>query len=385
MGLKISFGLTLFLIIYIYAGYLLLNMLISRMIKVRKIVPDGELPHITLLISAYNEQDVILEKLDNCFSLDYPTGKLSVLVVSDTSDDRTDEIVQQYPNDRVRLMRIEGRKGKTYGISQVVPEIKSEIIVFSDANAIYNKDTLRHLVKHFALPDVGYVVGNAQYYKTDQSAAGEQENVYWDMEIKLKVYESRLGSVVGGDGAIYAIRTKLFLPLDEDDINDFVNPLQIVLQGYRGVFEPMAICYEHTAESYAQEIGRKRRIVNRSWRGLMKNKSVLNPFRTGVHAFQVFSHKYLRWIGGLILLLFFVENIFLMGAGTVYQVIFAAQCMFYLLAIIGSLFEKTKRKIPLPLSVIYYFVRVNMASLMGIIDNYNGKKYTTWQTIRGKT
>ncbi len=382
MNLKIIFWITLFIILYIYTGYLLLNVLIGRLIKTKHPFRQGNVPRLTMLISAYNEQDVIQEKLDNCFELDYPEEKFSVIVISDASDDKTDEIVQNYPDKRVRLERIEGRKGKTFGITQIVPKIESEIIVFSDANAIYKKDALLHLVRHFSNPKVGYVVGNAQYYKEDQSDAGEQENAYWDMEIKLKIYESRLGSVVGGDGAIYAIRTKLFLPLDADDINDFVNPLQIVLQGYKGVFEPEAVCYEHTADSYEKEIGRKRRIVNRSWRGLMKNKAVLNPFKTGFHAFQVFSHKYLRWIGGLFLMAFFVENLFLYNAGWIYQLILLGQIVFYMLAVTGMFLEKFSGKMPFPISVIYYFVQVNKASLLGIIDNYNGKKYTTWQTIR---
>lgn len=382
MGLEIIFWITLALILYIYVGYLLLNIIIGYLLKDKPLPANNNMPTLTMVISAYNEEEIIREKLDNCLGLDYPAEKLSIVVISDASDDRTDEIVHNYPDKRIRLEHIEGRKGKTYGITQVVPQIDTEIIVFSDANAIYKKDALTHLVKHFLSPIVGYVVGNAQYYKEGQSDAGEQEKAYWDMEIKLKVYESRLGSVVGGDGAIYAIRKKLFLPLAEDDINDFVNPLQIVLQGYRGVFEPRAVCYEHTAESYEKEIGRKRRIVNRSWRGLMKNKAVLNPFKTGFHAFQVFSHKYLRWIGGVFLFLLFVQNTLLLDQGVVYPIFFIAQCLFYVLAIIGTIQVKLNQKLFFPISAIYYFVQVNIASLMGIIDNYNGKKYTTWQTIR---
>ncbi len=382
MILKWLFWFLFLLLGYIYVGYPLFSMILGRLVRSEKPPRLSEWPSLTMVISAYNEETVIREKLANSTALDYPRDKFQMVVISDASDDRTDEIVKNYGDARVRLIRVEGRRGKTHGISAVVPALTSEIVVFSDANAIYKEDALLKLVAHFADEKVGYVVGNAQYYKEEQSNAGEHESAYWDMEVRLKMYESRLSSVVGGDGAIYAIRRALFLEMDDDDINDFVNPLQIIIQGYRGVFEPAAICYEHTADSFDKEIGRKRRIVNRSWRGLMKNKSVLNPFKTGFHAFQVFSHKMLRWLGGVFLLAFFIVNLFLWPVHWSYQLFLAAQVVFYLLALGGWLMIRFTGTAPFLFSTPYYFTAVNIASILGIIDNYLGKKYTTWQTIR---
>ncbi len=382
MTLEGVFWFLFFLLGFIYVGYPLLSMMLGRMVRPEK--PDGlsEWPSLTMVISAYNEETVISEKLANCMALEYPREKLRIVVISDASDDRTDEIVKNYGDARVSLIRVEGRRGKTHGISVVVPTLDSEIVVFSDANAIYRSDALLKLVAHFADEKVGYVVGNAQYYKEQQSSAGEQESAYWDMEVRLKMYESRLSSVVGGDGAIYAIRRVLFRKMDDDDINDFVNPLQIIIQGYRGIFEPEAVCYEHTADSFDKEIGRKRRIVNRSWRGLMKNKSVLNPFKTGFHAFQVFSHKMLRWLGGIFLLALFVINLFLWQEHWLYQLTLAGQVLLFMLAFTGWIMVRRKGSAPFIFSTPYYFIAVNIASILGIIDNYLGKKYTTWQTIR---
>ncbi|HHM02396.1 MAG TPA: glycosyltransferase family 2 protein [Caldithrix abyssi] len=382
MILEMVFWFLLFLLVYIYAGYPVLSMVLAKMFPSREPAPPQEWPSLTMVISAYNEETVIAEKLNNSLQLDYPRDRFQIVVISDASEDKTDDIVSHHDDGRVSLIRVEGRRGKTHGISVVVPQLKSELVVFSDANAIYKKDALKKLVAHFADEKVGYVVGNAQYYKENQSSAGEHESTYWDMEVKLKMYESRLSSVVGGDGAIYAIRTSLFLPMEDDDINDFVNPLQIITQGYRGVFEAGAVCYEHTADSFEKEIGRKRRIVNRSWRGLMKNKSVLNPFKTGFHAFQVFSHKMLRWLGGVFLLAFFIVNIFLWREHWIYQLSLAAQILFFLLALTGRVLVRRNGSAPFLFSTPYYFMAVNFASIMGIIDNYLGRKYTTWQTIR---
>ncbi len=377
-----AFWILLFIILYIYIGYYFISLILSKIVELKVKQDEKFRPIITFVISAFNEEKVIKDKLNNTIKLDYPKDLINILVISDASDDRTDDIVESFDHRDVRLLRNTSRRGKTYGINEALKNVDSEIVVFSDANAIYKKNSLIELVKYFADPKVGYVVGNAQYYKNDQSDAGIQEDKYWSLEIKLKDYESKIGSVVGGDGAIYAIRRSLFLPLEEDDINDFVNPLHIILQGYRGIFNHKAICYEHTADTFEKEFSRKKRIVNRSWRGLMKNRSILNPFKTGIHAWQIFSHKFLRWLGGLFLLFFFVLNIILLNRGALYILILMVQVVFYLLGIIGYFSVKKNKKVPGFISVIYYFISVNIASLLGIIDNYFGKKYTTWQTVR---
>ncbi len=376
------FWLSILTLFYIYFGYPLLLFVLKWFGSKPVQSDEHHLPRVALIISAFNEQDVIVDKIKNSLELNYPADKLTIWVVSDASTDRTDQLVQKMSNERVHLFRLQERRGKTFGITSVMNEIDSEIVVFSDANSIYDKNALLELVKYFADPKVGYVVGHARYYKDRQNAAATQEDTYWSFEIKMKMNESAVGSVVGGDGAIYAIRRNLFKPLHEDDINDFVNPMHIILQGYRGIFNPRAVCYEEASSSFLKEYWRKRRIVNRSWRGLWKNVQILNPFKTGFYALQIFSHKLLRWLGGVFCITAFFSNLFMIGKNDLYLVLFALQILFHLIVLIGYRMDKSGMKAPFWINLPYYFDMVNLASLQGIWDAFRGKKYVTWKTIR---
>lgn len=380
--MEMFFWIILSIIIYIYAGYPLLTVLFGTFFKRRLLEDPGYRPSVTLIVSAYNEEDVIVEKLKNILELDYPRELLRTIVVSDASDDRTDLLVSEFGDRNIELFRLEERKGKSYGISQAMRGVDSDIVVFSDANAMYEKDAISELVKFFVDENVGYVVGNAQYYNENLSQSGVQERRYWSFELLLKKYESMIGSVVGGDGAIYAIRRKLFILLDEEDINDLVNPLHIILMGYRGVFNGKAVCHESTAVTFDEEFDRKRRIVNRSWRGMLNNIHALNPLNTGIHAWQIFSHKVLRWIGSLFIIAFFVMNLFMLNEGWFYVFTFSFQIILILCSVAAMLGVSFNVEMPMFMLSCYYFVRVNISSVLGIIDNYLGRKYTTWSTIR---
>jgi len=231
------------LVAYPYAIYpALLGAMTRGRVRHRPSLNGGGEPTVTLIISAHDEAAVIGEKLRNSGSLDYPRDKLDIIVVSDASTDGTDDIVRQEQalDGRIRLLRQPARRGKSTGLNAAVDTAKGEIVVFSDANAIYDRMALRELVRPFHDPRIGYVVGAALYSHEAGSAAAESEGIYWRFELRLKRLESQLGCVVGGDGAIYAIRRSLFQPLRADDISDFVNPLQIVARGYRGSFNGAA-------------------------------------------------------------------------------------------------------------------------------------------------
>jgi len=376
------FWITVLILLYIYLGYPFILYLLAKFRT--KPVKTGihYLPTVSIVISAFNEEAVIEDKIRNTLSMEYPQNKLDVWVVSDASTDKTDQLVEAYQSSNVHLFRLSQRSGKTFGITSVMEKITSEIVVFSDANSIYDPKALKELVKCFADPQVGYVVGHARYYEDQINSAANQEDLYWSFEIKMKINESKIGSVVGGDGAIYAIRRNLFKPLAPDDINDFVNPIQIVLQGFRGIFNPNAICYEEAAPSFLKEYWRKRRIVNRSWRGLWKNAQVLNPFKTGIFAWEIFSHKLLRWLGGLFIVILFVTNLKIVQTGEVYRLSMFGQLLFHLLAVIGFFLDRAGKKSGFLINIVYYFDMVNLASLQGIWDAFRGRTYTTWKTIR---
>ncbi|MAI32902.1 MAG: glycosyl transferase family 2 [Rhodopirellula sp.] len=369
---------------YVYIGYPALLGILSSLKRSETIAlqTDSELPSMTLIISCFNEADVIEEKLRNALELDYPKDRLSVLVVSDGSTDGTDEIVKRFAGESVQLIRQEGRLGKTMGLNLAMESVVSDITVFSDANAMYAPDAARQLVRHFQKCDVGYVVGAALYTDGDAGASAQNEGVYWRYELAIKTMESRLSSVVGGDGAIYAIRSALWQPLDQKDINDFVNPLQIVLKGYRGVFEPQAQCFEETAGEFDKEIARKERIVNRSIRGLFRVRGVMNPLRTGLFSFMVVSHKLLRWLIPLFLAFGGFGSLVLSFYGlVVFKIIALGGLLTLGLAAIGHL-SSNKNVLPIWISFPYYFIAVNWYAVRGIIRAIQGETQVTWDSAR---
>jgi cellulose synthase/poly-beta-1,6-N-acetylglucosamine synthase-like glycosyltransferase len=368
------------LVAYVYAGYPLLLLAVRAVRGARAIGINDDRPAVTLIISAFNEAAVIAEKLANSLSLNYPPDRLHIVVVSDASSDRTDEIVRAAQSPRVSLLRMPTRCGKTSGLNQAVGAARGEIIVFSDANAMYGRDALPALVRNFGDPQVGAVVGESAY---SQSAAGadEHESLYWRYEGLIKRLESALGSVVGGDGAIYAIRKRLYSQMPAEALSDFVNPLQIVSAGYRCVYEPAARSVESGAGDFGREFRRKVRIVNRGWRALRLVRGLLNPARFGWFSVELLSHKVLRWLVPLFLLVLLATNLALLGRGVVYPVTLAAQLLLYLLALLGYALHGRGR-LPRILALPFYFVMVNLASARGIVEASLGRTYTAWTTAR---
>src|SRR5579859_37727 len=369
------------LVVYVYAGYPILLALMARLFPRQNSKNDRFSPPATLLISAYNEVQVISEKVENALALKYPPGRLEIIVISDCSDDGTDEIVTGYASRGVRLVRQPQRLGKTEGLNLAVPQASGHILIFSDANAIYQPDALRQIVAHFVDAKVGYVVGNARYRQIEgRVASAESEGLYWKLETWLKQKESTFGSVVGGDGAIYAIRHELFTPLRPTDINDFLNPLQIVARGYRGVYEPAAVCFEDAGESFEKEFRRKVRIIGRSLNALLRAPKVLLPWVQPRHWFALVSHKLLRWLVPLFLIALFCCNIVLVDS-PFFRIALALQTLFYAFAASGWILEKRGKSV-MVFYLPYYFILVNLASLFGIFNLLTGSLSPTWQTIR---
>jgi glycosyltransferase involved in cell wall biosynthesis len=368
--------------IYVYFGYPALLWLFTRGLPDISHRRGEQTPSVALIISCYNEVDIIREKLNNALELDYPKDLLQIIVVSDGSNDGTDEAVNEFEDKHITLIRQEGRLGKTMGINLAMEQVKADITVFSDANAMYANDAISKLVRNFADVEVGYAVGAALYTDGDQGASARNENLYWRYELAIKAMESRLHSVVGGDGAIYAIRSKLWEPLQQQDINDFVNPLQIIAKGHRGVFDADARCFEETAGDFDREVARKERIVNRSIRGLMRVAQVMNPTKTGVFAFEVISHKLLRWLIPLFLLVGAAGSVILAFAGFgLFQLITAGIVLLLALTLAGFL-SANRNQLPTWIATPYYFVMVNGYAVRGIVKALQGQTQVTWSSAR---
>jgi cellulose synthase/poly-beta-1,6-N-acetylglucosamine synthase-like glycosyltransferase len=384
MAVEVVFWILAMAIVYVYAGYpLLLLLTVGR--QDRSFVAqaaDGDLPRVTLLISAFNEADCIAEKLDNTLLLDWPSQLLEVIVISDASDDATDEIVEQYSGRGVRLLRMPNRGGKTVGLNAGVAASAGEFVVFSDANALYRADALRQLAQPFADARVGAVIGESTYVDSE-SESDRSESLYWRYETWIKLLESRGGSVVGGDGAIYAVRRALYQPMAADALSDFVNPLQVVRAGFACIYQPKAVSYESAASDFHREYRRKVRIVNRAWRALWSMRDMLNPFKYGVFALRLWSHKVLRWWVPVALVAVFIANVMLVDKHWVYGLTLGVQLAFYTLALGGFLLRR-KRRQPFMLRIPFYFCLVNYASGIGLMEAMIGKSYTTWTTARAQ-
>lgn len=382
----ILFWLASFLVVYPYLLYpLLLRLLVaSSPARGATGMPGGTLPRVTLIISAFNEERVVSRKLENVLALDYPADRFEVIVASDASSDRTDDIVREFSarEHRIRLIRQDERRGKSAVLNKAVADADGEIVVFSDANAMYERDAIRKLVDGFADPKVGYVVGAALYYSAENRCADESEGLYWNFELRLKRLESDLHSVVGGDGAIYAIRRHLFWDLRDDDINDFVNPLQVIAAGYRGLFNPAARCYENAGEVLIKEFRRKRRIVNRGWRAVCRYGRLLNVREHGLFLFMLVSHKVIRWYALPFIVIAWTANTALLGEAHLYTWTWLAISASVAVAAFGAVLDRYGRHQPRLVSVLHYFYVINLAGLLGIWDEWRGVRHVTWDHIR---
>jgi len=384
IAIRAAFWFSVSTTFYIYFGYpLLLDFL--ALFRRRQVNMDGAYePTVSLIVAAYNEEAVIGQKIENSLLLDYPKDKLEIIIFSDASTDRTDEIVKSYADQGVKLLRIEGRKGKTHCQNEAVKLVQGEILVFSDANSMYAPNAIQKLVCHFADECVGCVSGELRYRGGGEAVEGER--TYWRYDQILKQLESKVSSLVTANGAIYAVRKNLYEPLPADVISDFVEPLKIVQKGYRVIYEPEAVALETTAEDPKKEFRRRVRIVTRSVHSLLRDKSLLgllNPFRYGIFSIQLWSHKILRWLSGVFLVLIFALNIPLLGQGLVYTVTMAGQAAFYLLALWGFVSEAIfGQRAPKPPHVAYYFLLSCYAMLRGVYHGLRGRTMVTWQPSR---
>jgi cellulose synthase/poly-beta-1,6-N-acetylglucosamine synthase-like glycosyltransferase len=376
---EIVFWLAIGLIAFTYFGYSLLILLLSRLVQ--NPVKRGPIePRVTYLITAYNEEKNIASKLDQVLTLDYPANKLEIIVASDGSTDRTDEIVKGFVNRGVKLVRVEGRVGKTETQNQAVKQASGEVVIFSDATTRYERSAIRNLVRNYADPSVGAVSGRYEYYNPTGAAIGLGSILFWKYENMIKTMQTNIRTITGCCGCIYSVRREAYAPLPPDIISDLVEPLMVLKKGYRIVFEPEAIAYEETTEKSKEEFNMRVRVITRGMRGLLYMKMLFNPLRYSFVAFQLLSHKVLRWFIPMFLVLAFVSNLFLVGI-PFYNLTLALQFAFYALALIGLVAER-RNILAGPLTIPLYFVTVNLASVVAMYRIWKGHKAVTWETVR---
>lgn len=378
---KLIFLAAAFLLFYVYAGYPLLLALIGLFVPSKR-PEQGYYPQISVLIAAYNEGAAIAGKISQTLALEYPKEKLEVLVLSDYSTDKTDEIVKSYPDSRVRLVRMAERRGKTSAQNFGIREAQGEVVVFSDATAIYHPKALAYLATNYQDPVVGAVSGRYKYFDPeDQSPTGLGSSAFWNYENLIKMMQSKIRTITGCCGCIYSVRKAAYTDLPDDIISDLVQPLQAIRKGYKVVFEDRALAYEETTKSTKEEFSMRVRVVTRAMRGLLSVSDILKPWKFAWPAFQLWSHKVLRWMVPLFLITIFVSNLFLLNS-QLFRVLMVAQLAFYASALLNI-------ALPLhrawkPLGIPLFFCTLNAAAMFSMIELSRGKKYVTWQTVRAR-
>lgn len=368
-------------VLYAYFGYGAAIWVIGRFVK-QPLQYTEHLPTVTLVIAAYNEQDVIEPKLENSLLLDYPPELLEILVVADGSSDGTCDVVRRWADRGVRLEFSPERRGKIHAVNRVAPLASGEVLVFSDANSMFAADSIRKLVRNFGDPRVALVAGEKRIM-ADDGTVSDGEGLYWKYESALKRLDSRVSSVMGAAGEIFAIRKDAYVahaPAPDSIIEDFILSMGLVKDGHRVVYEPEAISLEEASPNAAEEFKRKVRICAGGWQAVVRLAPLLSP-SYGLVSFQYVSHRVLRWtVVPFLLPLILLLNVALAGL-PVYQALLAAQVAFYALGAIGYQLEQQGKKWK-PAYLPFFFCFLNYAALRGFFRFMGGKQAVTWDKVK---
>ncbi|MEO1519005.1 MAG: glycosyltransferase family 2 protein [Bacteroidota bacterium] len=393
--LEVLLWLGIFIVFYAYLGYgLVLSVLIQikRLIKGRPNIPDlsdEDLPEVTFVVAAYNEEDWIEEKVANCLEFDYPRNKIQLLFVTDGSDDRTPELIRNYscPTDaQLVLHHQNARRGKIAAVERIMDYIETSITIYTDANTLVNPQAIRKIVRHYADPRVGAVAGEKRIAMSKaDSANAAGEGIYWKYESTLKRWDSEFHTVVGAAGELFSIRTDLYQPVPQDSIiEDFFMTMRIAGSGYRVRYEPESYAVESSSASVKEELKRKIRIAAGGLQSIFRLLPLLNVFKYGWLSFQYVSHRALRWtLAPLALPLVLLTNLLLVWwtGSSFYSYLLMAQLAFYGAALIGWILEKQKIKFK-AFFVPYYFCVMNYAVYRGFGRYLKGSQSVIWERAK---
>ena len=391
LTLKILFWAMLLIVFYTYLGYGILLYIIIRLKRLfwgkpqeAVLPPDEELPDMTLLICAYNEEDVVAEKMKNTLAIDYPKDKFRIMWVTDGSNDHTNELLKAYPE--VDIVFSPERRGKSAALKHGLRELKTRYVAFTDANTMLNAGALKEIARQFMDPTVGCVSGEKRVVaKKDGDMAAKGEGLYWKYESTLKRWDSELYSTMGAAGELYAMDPTLVKEVpDEALLDDFMMSMYVVQAGKRIAYAPDAYAQEYGSANIFEESKRKRRIAAGGLQSIWWLRSMLNPLRQPLVTFQYVSHRVLRWsITPVAMIILLAVNIILvlMGAGLFYSIFLALQLLFYLIALTGWISSRYGHKNKI-LYTIYYFVFMNINVFRGMAYLRTHGKSGAWEKAK---
>ncbi len=341
-------------------------------------------PSVSLIITAYNEEKSIDQKLRSCLSLSYPKEKLQILVASDKSTDRTHEIVRSFEKDGVDLLVLEERGGKTAAQNAAKKYASGEIIVFTDASTAFDRNTIQHLVRPFSNARIGCVAAELDYVSDAKTGVGKGAGAYWRYERWIKHLESDTSSLIGVSGCLYAVRREICPTLEVDMISDFVVSSELYSNGFITVYGRGAVAFEKTLEDSAQEFNMRVRVAIRSINALVRYRRMLNPVRYGFFSVQLISHKLLRYVVPEFLLAILGLNVAIVTSrpqDSFYTITLYLQLALYLSALMGWVFHSIGIRVPI-FHIPFYFLHANLAVLWAQVRYALGERKTVWTPIR---
>jgi len=372
LALEIAFWASVALLVHTHVGYPLALWLLTRLRRSPAVrAPESEPAPVTLIVAAHDEEAVIERKVANALAMDYPRERLELIVASDGSSDRTVELARRAGADAVLDLE---RGGKVAAQNAAVAQARGELLAFSDANAFWDPTALRRLVAPFADPEVGYVCGQVRF---STAGGSNEEGAYWRYEMAVRELESQLGGVTAGNGAIYATRRDAYMVLDASRSHDLSFPFELTKRGWRALYAPDAVAEERMVPTIEGEFARKRRMMSGLW-DIVLGDGMLSPRGYGpLYAFEIYSHRALRYASPLLHLVALASNAALLGEGTVYRVTLALQLALLLAAALGPVVALR------PFRLAYYYVTVTASIALGLWDRIRGRVPRAWEKAEG--
>lgn len=365
------------MLLYTFIGYGFFIFLFSRVFA-KEIDKKSFFPVVSIVTAVYNEENVIAQRIKNILSLDYPKDKLELVIVSDGSIDRTAEIAGEFNIKNIKLIKRKARSGKPSCLNDGVSQCKGDIVVFTDARQRFEPDAIKQLAAYFNDTTVGVVSGELHFEDEMRTVTGEGIDFYWKYEKFLRKAESRFDSTTGATGAIYAIRKNLFKPIPPDILlDDVLIPMNIVMDGYRCVFEPKAIAYDRVVQKGREEARRKTRTIAGNFQLFSRFPRMLDPFKNRIW-FQTFSHKFLRLLSPIFIVLFLISNIFIAGR-TLFDIFLLLQGLFYLFVIMGYILRRANLRCKI-FSIPYAFILLNLVTIKAFFEYLYFNPQNIWRT-----
>lgn len=367
---------------YVFYPFTLMAFALLKRRRERAAYGEGATPSVSVVVSVFNEESLIRRRIENLLEQDYPADTLEILIGSDGSTDRTNQILAEMGSTRVRTLFYPQRRGKAGVLNDLIAQATGEVVVLTDANTFFDKETVKRLIERMADPTVGSVCGRLVLQSDFATIGGAGESSYWSYENGVKELEGIVYSAVGATGAVYAVRRDLIQPLPTNKVimDDFLIPLYAVRKGFRTVYEPTAVAREKLSGSIAGEFKRKIRISAANFNGISEIADLLLP-QKGFIAYALWSHKIIRWCVPFLLLLLGISSVALSGYGGIYVLTMAAGILLAAAALIGFVAEATGKRLP-GADLAAYFIAANTGLLIGFFKFLFRLQKPAWEVVR---